>query len=126
MDRDTELQRLEQFVEKLLLSFAELKEEKKQLLGKLSDRDASIVDLNDNVAELESNIAELEGNISSKDNERTEISLRVGKLVEQIEDWELGLDDEVEEAADDDSDEDAGEDEGRVQHSLFSNSGTNE
>ena len=123
MDRDTELQRLEQFVEKLLLSFAELKEEKKQLLNKLKDRDGSIADLNGNVAELESNIEELEGNISSKDNERTEISLRVGKLVEQIEDWELGLDDEVEEeATNDDSDEDASEDDGRVQHNLFSNS----
>jgi chromosome segregation ATPase len=123
MDRDTELQRLEQFVEKLLLSFAELKEERKQLLSKLSNRDGSIVDLKDNITELESNIAELEGNISSKDNERTEISLRVGKLVEQIEDWELGLDDEVEDvAASDDSDEDTGEDEGRVQHNLFSNS----
>ncbi len=123
MDRDTELQRLEQFVEKLLLSFAELKEEKKQLLNKLKDRDGSIADLNGNVAELESNIEELEGNISSKDNERTEISLRVGKLVEQIEDWELGLDDEVEEeASSDESDEDASEDEGSVQHNLFSNS----
>jgi chromosome segregation ATPase len=123
MDRDTELQRLEQFVEKLLLSFAELKEEKKQLLNKLKDRDDSIADLNGNVAELESNIEELEGNISSKDNERTEISLRVGKLVEQIEDWELGLDDEVvEEATNEDSDEDASEDDGRVQHNLFSNS----
>jgi len=111
MDRDTELQRLEEFVEKLLLSFAELKEEKKQLLNKLSDRDGSIVDLKGTITELESNISELEGNISSKDSERTEISLRVGKLVEQIEDWELGLDDE---------------DDGRVQDNLFSTSGTNE
>lgn len=127
MDRDTELLRLEQFVEKLLLSFAELKEEKKQLLSKLKDRDGSIVDLKENIEELESNIAELEGNISSKDNERTEISLRVGKLVEQIEDWELGLDDDVEDVvASDDSDEATAEDEGRVQHNLFSTSGTNE
>jgi predicted nuclease with TOPRIM domain len=127
MDRDTELLRLEQFVEKLLLSFAELKEEKKQLLSKLEDRDGSIVDLKDNIKELESNIAELEGNISSKDNERTEISLRVGKLVEQIEDWELGLDDDVEDVvASDDIDEATVEEEGRVQHNLFSTSGTNE
>ena len=126
MDRDNELQRLEEFVEKLLLSFAELKEEKKQLLNKLSDRDGSIVDLKDNITELESNIAELEGNITSKDSERTEISLRVGKLVEQIEDWELGLDDEEEVATSDESDEDASEDEGRVQHDLFSTSGNNE
>ena len=107
MDRDTELLRLEEFVEKLLFSFAELKEEKKQLLNTLSDRDGSIVDLKGTISELESNISELEGNITSKDSERTEISLRVGKLVEQIEDWELGLDDEEDVAASD-------EDDGRV------------
>ena len=126
MDRDTELQRLEQFVEKLLLSFAELKEEKKQLLSKLKDRDGSIVDLKENISALEGNIADLEGNISSKDNERTEISLRVGKLVEQIEDWELGLDDEEELNTSDESVEETVDDEGRVQHNLFSPSGTNE
>ena len=113
MDRDTELQRLEQFVEKLLLNFAELKEEKKQLLNTLKDRDALIADL--------------ESNISNKDSERTEISLRVGKLVEQIEDWELGLDEDEEESeGDTDNVEDAGDDEEGVQHNLFSNSGSNE
>ena len=116
MERDTELQRLEQFVEKLLLNFAELKEEKKNLLNTLKDRDALI--------------AELEGNITSKDSERTEISLRVGKLVEQIEDWELGLDDAEGETSiqEDGSLEDGAgaEDEGRVQHNLFSTSGSGE
>ncbi|MFT5701195.1 MAG: chromosome segregation ATPase [Desulforhopalus sp.] len=122
MDRDTELQRLEQFVEKLLLNFAELKEQKSKLLQTLKERDSLI--------------AELEGNISSKDSERTEISLRVGKLVEQIEDWELGLDDEEENNIDDagasyndevvGDDEDAVKDEGRVQHDLFTAPGSNE
>ena len=113
MDKDTELQRLEQFVEKLLLNFAELKEEKNKLLKKLKDRDASI--------------AELEGNISTKDSERTEISLRVGKLVEQIEDWELGLDEDEEEVDNNRNNvEDASNDEERVQQNLFSNSGSNE
>ncbi|BHH84153.1 hypothetical protein [Desulforhopalus sp. 52FAK] len=110
MDRDTELQRLEQFVEKLLLSFAELKEEKKALLHKLKQKDTLI--------------AELEGNISSKDSERSEISLRVGKLVEQIEDWELGLEEGEEETVENvDGGEVTTDDEGRVQHNLFSVSG---
>lgn len=126
MDRDTELQRLEQFVEKLLLNFAELKDEKKALLKKLKERDALI--------------AELEGNISSKDSERTEISMRVGKLVEQIEDWELGLDEETDDGISDEieatydeevadsveGDEAAQDEEGRVQHNLFSMSGSGE
>jgi predicted nuclease with TOPRIM domain len=120
MDKVTELQRLEQFVEKLLISFAELKEEKKNLLKTLKDKNALIV--------------ELEGKISTKDSERTEISERVGKLVEQIEDWELGLDEDEEElesmdeeAAGDDV-EDAGEtaEAGRLQHNLFSVSGSKE
>lgn len=122
MDKDTELQRLEKFVEKLLANFSELKDEKKMLLKKLKERDALI--------------AELEGNISSKDSERTEISMRVGKLVEQIEDWELSLDDEEEvideevedsldeEEAESDDDEEPAEEEGRVQHNLFSMSGS--
>lgn len=110
MDRDTELQRLEEFVEKLLLSFAELKDEKKALLNKLKQRDTLI--------------AELEGNISSKDSERSEISLRVGKLVEQIEDWELGLDDGEEETVENvDGEEAVTDEEGRVQHNLFPVSG---
>ena len=124
MDKDTELQRLEKFVEKLLQSFAELKDEKKMLMKKLKERDALI--------------AELEGNISSKDSERSEISMRVGKLVEQIEDWELSLDDEEEEVVDDEvvvtydedvaeedvEEEAAADEEGRVQHNLFSMSGS--
>lgn len=126
MDKDTELQRLEQFVEKLLLNFAELKEEKKRLLKKLKERDALIADL--------------EGNISSKDSERSEISMRVGKLVEQIEDWELSLDEDDEEMVDEqvevtydeevvdsvEEEEPATDEEGRVQHNLFSMSGSGE
>lgn len=114
MDRDTELQRLEQFVEKLLLNFAELKDQKKDLLSKLKDRDTSIVELEANIVDLEANIAELEGDITSKDSERTEISHRVNKLVEQIEDWEIGLDEDVVE----------GEEQGQVQPDDFSTSGS--
>lgn len=121
MSKDTELQRLEQFVEKLLAKFEELKKDKKQLLQDLSERDALI--------------AGLQGDISSKDSERSEISARVNKLVDQIEEWELSLDeteatsepvDEEEDEDEDNSEEeveaglDEGEEEGRVQHNLFS------
>lgn len=123
MDRDTELQRLEQFVEKLLLNFSELKEQKKNLLSKLKDRDNTILEMESNIADLEGNIGELEGDISSKDSERTEISLRVNKLVEQIEDWELGLDEKV---AEEEDIVDAAEEEGRVQQDLFSTTGSSD
>ena len=123
MDKDTELQRLEQFVEKLLLNFAELKEQKKNLLSKLKDRETTILELEGNIADLEGNVAELEGNISSKDNERSEISQRVNKLVEQIEDWELGLDEDV---VDEEDVEDVTEEEKRGQQSLFSTTNSSE
>lgn len=122
MDRDTELQRLEQFVEKLLLNFAELKEQKKSLQRTVKDRETTILELEGNIADLEGNIAELEGDISSKDSERSEISLRVNKLVEQIEDWELGLDEDV--AEDEEDLDEATKEEGRVQQDLFSTTGT--
>lgn len=124
MSKDTELQRLEQFVEKLLAKYDELKGERNQLVKDLSDRNKTI--------------AELEGNITNKDSERDQISLRVNKLVDQIEEWEQSLDDEdensLEEATDEleepdeevaeqesgDKESTEEEDEGRVQHNLFS------
>jgi chromosome segregation ATPase len=112
MSKDTELKRLEQFVEKILGKYAELKAVKEQLDVDLADRDARIADL--------------QGNIDVKDTERVEISVRVNKLVDQIEEWELTLDEE-EMDGDDSSDEEKEEDEdpeegeeGRVQHNLFS------
>lgn len=129
MNKDAELQRLEQFVEKLLAKFSELKDQKAQLEKELSERNALI--------------AELQNNISNKDEERVEISTRVNKIVGQIEAWELALDEEADEPAEEvvaQDDDAAGDDvadvdaeveeeelqeevegeEGRVQHNLFS------
>jgi hypothetical protein len=113
MSKDSELLRLEQFVEKLLVKYTELKKVKEQLVVDLGERDAQI--------------GSLQGNISTKDTERDEISVRVNKLVDQIEEWELSLDEEDIED-DDSSDEEPveeeepedGEEERRVQHNLFS------
>jgi hypothetical protein len=119
MEQDNELKRLEDFVENLLTRFTELRTEKAVLLQEIRDRDEIIRGLRENV--------------SSKDSERSEISLRVGKIVEQIEEWEQSLDDsEFDEnslVGEDDSDseveiagedEDAGEEEGKGQQNLFS------
>ena len=78
MEQDKELKRLEKFVENLLTRFTELRAEKAALLQEIRDRDAVIEELQDNV--------------STKDTERSEISLRVGKIVQQIEEWEQSLD----------------------------------
>jgi len=117
MNQDSELTRLERFVEKLLASFAELRQEKAQLIQKLAERDSLI--------------EELQGNISSQDSERGEISHRVNRIVNQIEEWEKTIDaEEVEVPGNYDSDfvpdQPTAEDEGeadeaeRVQHNLFS------
>jgi septal ring factor EnvC (AmiA/AmiB activator) len=120
MSQDNELRRLEQFVEKLLGRFNDLREEKSQLQQKLTAQ--------------EKMIGELRRSLAVGDEERSKISQRVGKMVEQIEAWESGLDDEgaVEVDSVADISEEEGEEpprsvaerrteeEGRIQHNLFS------
>jgi chromosome segregation ATPase len=118
MSQDNELRRLEQFVEKLLGRFNELREEKSQLQQKLTAQ--------------EQVIGELRRSLAVGDEERSKISQRVGKMVEQIEAWESGLDDQGAVDVDSLADEEEGEEppmpvaeqrteeEGRIQHKLFS------
>ncbi len=132
MEQESELQRLEQFVESLLVRFTRLREENRKLKGELVERDEEI--------------RNLRSNLSSSDIERNEISLRVNRLVAQIEEWEKNLGEEeitgpelTGEGEDSTLEERAGEEvgfiapesgeissvteeneEGRVQHNLFS------
>ncbi len=125
MSQDNELRRLEQFVEKLLGRFTELRAEKAKLLQELRERELQIEDLH--------------SNLSSKDIERSEISQRVNKIVEQIEEWEMGLEEIATVATESEAAEDIevvdeedaspvkqmvtgqrNEEEGRVQQNLFS------
>jgi predicted nuclease with TOPRIM domain len=125
MSQDNELRRLEQFVEKLLARFSELRAEKTRLLQELHEREIQIEELQDA--------------LSSSDMERGEISERVGKLVEQIEEWEVGLGETGADVSEPSTNEDTevaseeeallvteavtdvrGEEEGRVQQNLFS------
>lgn len=80
MGQESELSRLEQFVEKLLARFNDLREENRTLQQELEKRDETI--------------GELRGNLASQRSERGEISERLGKIVAQIEDWEKTLDPE--------------------------------
>ena len=129
MEQESELQRLEKFVEKILTRFSLLKAEKGQLEQEVFERDLLI--------------EELRENISSKVTERNEISERVNKIVDQIEDWEQNLepganvnatessaavDQSRDEDLSDEQDTEAGsdEEERRMQHDLFSLSGSKE
>jgi chromosome segregation ATPase len=84
MSQDNELRRLEQFVEKLLANFSQLRAEKAKLEQELQERDVKLENLR--------------RSLESKDMERGEISQRVSKIVEQIEEWESTLENEFEES----------------------------
>lgn len=149
MSQDTELQRLELIVEKLLAKYEDLRAENAQLKQELAEKKLRLTDL--------------ENNLTAQKTERGEIGKRVSRLVEQIEEWELALEDEessqsavgvedtiesVAEVEDDEEPEPAqqetgvegevsasvqvseeadttekAEEEGRLQHNLFSVSG---
>ena len=134
MGQESELQRLERFVAKLLTNFSELRAEKAILVEQLDERNQQI--------------EELQNRLATEEAERGEIGQRVGKLVEQIEEWEKGLDQaaevaeppapaedfseaegseldeyEVQEEIEELAAHSRGEEEGRVQHNLFSLTG---
>lgn len=74
MESNTELVRLEQFVDKLLAKYNELKEEYHALQATLQERDNECADLKGNIADLTS--------------ERTVVGERVAGLIGRIEQWE--------------------------------------
>ncbi len=122
MEQASELQRLEIFVEKILTRFSALKAEKEQLEQDLFEREMLIEELRDNIA--------------SKVTERNEISDRVNKIVDQIEEWEINLEggelDDTDKASektyfagDEEGSQEADADgEKHVQHELFSDDGS--
>ena len=74
MKQESELERLEKFVSSLLARYNELKDENDRLSLDVTEKDGVIEDLRGSLALLES--------------ERSEISTRVGGIIEQIELWE--------------------------------------
>lgn len=102
--KDSELLRLEQFVEKLLQKFSSLKAERDHLLQSVEEKQKAIADHKLTIKEKDvaiaardEKIAELKAQLSVKDDERDEISNKVNSIMEQIELWELALEeDEVE------------------------------
>ena len=74
MENNTELVRLEGFVDKLLMKYNQLKKDFHALQETLSERD--------------SECAELKATISDLRSERTEVGSRVTNLLDRIEQWE--------------------------------------
>jgi len=75
MSRDNELVKLEEFVNKLRQGFRELKAECTRLATAVEERDATIADL--------------EAKLNNRLSERDDISARVNRLIEQIEELDL-------------------------------------
>ena len=95
MESNAELARLEQFVDKLLTKYHELKEEYHTLQATLQERDNECAELKENVADLSS--------------ERSVVGERVAGLIGRIEQWEN----------EQDIPSDENQDQGGVQSSLF-------
>lgn len=87
MENNTELVRLEQFVDKLLAKYKKLQEMYGILEASLEQRDAECTQLKEQIAELRS--------------ERTQVGNKVAGLIDRIERWELESDDLV--SADDEA-----------------------
>lgn len=94
MESNAELARLEQFVDKLLTKYNELKEEYHALQATLRERENECAELKENIADLSS--------------ERAVVGERVAGLIDRIEQWE------TEEGSTDENREQGG-----VQGSLF-------
>lgn len=74
MENNSELVRLEEFVDKLLTKYNELKAEHLALRDILTERNAECADLKNTISNLS--------------NERSEVGSRVAGLVDRIEQWE--------------------------------------
>ncbi len=104
MTQESEFERLEEFVRKLLGRFDLLRDEKRRLEGVLLEK--------------ENRIIALEAKLASADNERGDISSRVKGLLDQIENWEKDLDQDfsVKKAENAESENDITEDDIEVIH----------
>jgi len=76
MNQNSDLAQLEQFVSKLRQGFRDLKAECARLVATVKERDDTI--------------AELEAKLADRVSEREDISDRLKRLIEQIEELELG------------------------------------
>jgi predicted nuclease with TOPRIM domain len=74
MENNAELVRLEEFVDKLLTKYNQLKSDYHALQETLGEREAEC--------------AELKNNIFNLSTERTEVGSRVAGLIDRIEQWE--------------------------------------
>lgn len=81
MEDNAEFVRLEQFVDKLLVKYEKLQEMYGALEANLGERNTECVKLKEQLAELRS--------------ERTQVGKKVSGLIDRIEEWEAGIDDDA-------------------------------
>lgn len=116
MGKDSELIRLEEYVERLLIGFTGLKVENQRLEQELEEQ--------------KTENSQLKQALESVDSERTDVCGRVTSLIERLERWESELESEppdnkaYDSEPDDEEEETLSEEDngGTVQGSLFSES----
>ena len=77
MDQESEFERLERYVSKLLAQYDRLLNENSNLRKSVEQKDEEIL--------------ELKNQINSADTERGDISNRIKALIDQIEEWESAI-----------------------------------
>jgi chromosome segregation ATPase len=107
MESSTELIKLEQFVDKLLTKYHELKDNFHSLQETLRERDSEIADLKGQITELSS--------------ERAHVGERVAGLIGRIEEWEAEqvVSFETSAGGEEGAESDGGDEQAGLQSSLF-------
>ncbi len=105
MTQESELERLEAVIVKLLSKYDTLSEEKRDLEETLSVRESEIV--------------ELKSELDSVNSVKGDMTSRVQGLLGQIEDWEASLDEDTGENEIVEESEESEDADSRVQHNLF-------
>jgi len=105
MEHNDDLVRLEQFVEKLIESHNQLKNEKSEMLAQLHEKEQQIVDLKDEVKTLQ--------------EDRSVMHNQVTGLIDRIGEWEKILDQDKEAGRDNDAVEEQSQNVTKEASSLF-------
>ncbi len=98
-----DLDRLEEFVGKLLEQYNQLKDAHASLKNQLAEREETISQLNGEIEGLNNEVAGLTDKLETSDIKQLETGDRVSSIISKIEEWETGLAGMADESAVDDA-----------------------
>ena len=103
MTQEMDLDRLEEFVGRLLEQYNQLKDAHASLKNQLAEREATISQLNGEIEGLNGEVAGLTDKLETSDIKQLEAGDRVSSIISKIEEWETGLAGMTDEAVSDDA-----------------------